>query len=366
MRAAIIVNSLRFGGAEVQTVELANNLSARGYDILLMSMDSETGVRERISPGVRVEIVDKKIYLDVRALFKIIRLLKEFQPQALLTVNSYSAMYGYLASIFTGRRFKLVSVQHTTLFQGIVDAIQNTYYTGIIKRMDRVVFVSGNQRLHWLKTFKIKPEKTVVIYNGIDIERFEGFRADRETIRAGLGIGPSEIVIGINANFRPEKKHEDMVDALEALRSEGYPVRLLFIGDGVRRKYLEKYISEKKLSEYVIITGFVQDVRPYLSCVDISALTSTAVETLSIAIIESMALGKPVLLSDIGGASELVDSGKNGLLYKAGNVGQLVDALKEMIDGNQLEAMGKNSADKARRLFNRINMTDKYAELLES
>lgn len=364
MKTVILISNLRFGGAEVQTVELANNLSAGGDEVLLMSMDADLSIRERVAPGVRIVVLWKKRYADPKVLKRLVGLLREFKPENFILVNSYPAMYGYLASLFTGRIFKMVNIQHTTLHKGFVDALQNMYYMPAVRRMDHVVFVSANQREHWIREYRISPEKAVVIHNGIDMSRFEGFKAETGTLRAGFGFAPGDVVVGINANLRPEKKHEDLIEALVILRSKGYPVKLLFIGDGVQRSYLEKIIWEKGVGSHVVITGFIQDIRSALSCVDISALTSTAVETLSIAIIESMAMVKPVVLSNIGGAAELVEDGQNGFLYEAGNVAQLAEAISKIIDGELFEEMGRKSFERAKKLFHTTGMVSKYVGLL--
>ena len=365
MKIAILISNLRFGGAEVQTVELANNLAASGNEILLMSMDNDLAIRERVAAGIEVVALGKRSYVDFRLFRKIIGLLRDFKPNCLLMVNTYPTMYGYLASFFSGRRFGMISIQHTTLFNGLVDELQNLYYMKMVNRMDRIVFVCNNQRDYWIRKYGINPRKSVVIYNGINVSRFEAFQTDAAKLRSQLGFSPTDIVIGVNANLRPEKKHEDLIDALKILQARGYPVKLLFIGDGVRRSFLERHIEARGLREDIVISGFVQDVRPYLYCVDISALSSVAVETLSIAIIESMALAKPIVISNIGGASELVEHGRNGFLYEAGNVGQLADAIAAIIDGKLFVQMGEKSLQKAKELFDTGNMTVKYTGILK-
>ena len=366
MKLAVMISNLRFGGAEVQTVELVNNLSARGDEVLLISMDQDLAIKERVASGIEIVVLGKRSYVDFRILIRLVRLLRKYRPECFIMVNSYPALYGYLASFFSGRSFKMIDIQHTTLFKGFADTLQNLYYMRILNRMDRIVFVSEKQMNHWITNYRINPQKASVIYNGIELSRFEGYQADVAAIRAELGFKPEDIVIGINANLRPEKKHEDMIEALQNLISQGYPVKLLLIGDGIRRSFLEKFAEEKGVAKHVYITGFVQDVRPYLSIVDIAALTSVAVETLSIAIIESMALAKPVVLSDIGGAGELVENGRNGFLYEAGNIGQLTEALKKIIDGGLFDSMGKVSFEKAKVLFDTVTMVDKYDGLLKN
>lgn len=366
MKVAIIINSLRIGGAEVQTVELANSLADRGFEILLLCIGKEIQIIERVSNKIKVVELNKKIYLDLKVLFKITKQLKEFKPQTVLMINSYSTMYGYIASFFTGRSFKMLAIQHTTLFSGMLDRLKNIVDLRIVNRMDGIVFVCNNQRLHWINNYGTNQNKAFVVYNGIDLERFKDFDSNPSLVREELGFKSNDIIIGLNANLRPEKKHEDIIDALGLLINEGYPVKLLIIGDGVRRNHIEEYIKAKEVGDKVIITGFLKDVRPYLSCLDISVLTSVAVETLSIAIIESMAMGKPVVLSDIGGAKELVDLGDNGYIYEAGNVKQLVEALKEIIDRKLFDSMGKKSSEKAEKLFSKNIMVDKYIELIKN
>ncbi|MFZ5987261.1 MAG: glycosyltransferase [Bacillota bacterium] len=361
---AVIVNSLRFGGAEVQTVELVNNLANRGYRVILLSLGSESEIIKRVCDKVEVVVLGKKHFLDLGVLRRLVSILKDFKLDVMFMTNSYSTLYGYLVQPFINKKYKKISVQHTTLIKGFVDRLKNFFYRKVINRMDSAVFVCNTQRNFWIQNYKIRPGISRVIYNGIDLERFIDFKADTLAVREQLGFSKDDIVIGINANLRPEKKHEDMIDALEVLTEEGYNIKLLFIGDGVRRSNIEEYINMKKLPDKIKITGFVQDVRPYLSCADISALTSVAVETFSIAILESMALGKPVVLSDIGGARELVDEGVNGYLYPAGNVDELVKAIKKIVDNNSFYSMGQKSKNKVITSFSKDVMVDRYIELI--
>ncbi|MCX7920933.1 MAG: glycosyltransferase family 4 protein [Clostridia bacterium] len=364
-RLALIMNSLRFGGAEVQTIELVNNLAKRDYEIVVFCLDSNTEIMKRISDNVEVVVLRKKFTIDPIAISQIVSRLRKFKPDSMILVNSYSMAYGYLVRFFLQRVPKMITIQHTTILISRFEEMKMVIYKRMMNCMDSVIFVCNNQKEYWVNKYSIDPQISQVIYNGIDLERFIGYQSDVGELRKSLGFSPKDIVIGINACLRPEKKHEDMIDALGMLVNAGYPVKLLFIGDGVRREFIEEYMKSKDLEDKVVITGFVQDVRPYLSCVDISALTSTAVETLSMAILESMAMGKTVVLSDIGGASELVDTGENGLLYKAGDVAELFRAIKYIIDNNLFNSMGIKSREKARMLFGKDVMVGRYIDVLK-
>lgn len=365
-RIAVITSTLKMGGAEIQTVELANSLKAKGFEVILISLDPVTEVKERVSSSIPVHILNKKRFLDFGMFRRLVRVLRVFRPQGMIMVNSYATMYGYFARLYTRQRVKMLTVQHTTLVTDFIDKLENHFYKRIFNRMDNVVFVCHTQKEHWVKEYGIKPDISRVVYNGIDLGRFTNFQGDAEKSRESMGFGSRDVVIGISANLRPEKKHEDLLEAASILIDKGYAIKVLFIGDGVRRPYIEEYIDAKNLREYVHITGLVGDVRPYLEVMDIVLLTSVAVETLSMAIIEAMAMAKPVVLSDIGGARELVEAGYNGFVYEAGNVPQLVEALRQIIDNKLYEEMGRKSRDKAVRLFGREAMVDGYIDILKA
>src|SRR5690606_38216679 len=145
-----------------------------------------------------------------------------------------------------------------------------------------------------------------------DTERFryEGAAA-RARIRRRLGIGEAEYVIGLCALLRPEKNHTQLVDALAMMARRGVPARALMIGDGVMRGAVLARAREAGLERQVTITGVQQDVRPWVSACDVMVLCSTAVETFSLAALESMALGRPLVHADLGGAREMIRPGWN-------------------------------------------------------
>jgi glycosyltransferase involved in cell wall biosynthesis len=364
-RLAFIMDSLCFGGAEIQTIDLVNNLAEQGCRILLFSMDSVDTLRHRIHPSAEVFVLKKRVYLDPGCLGKIVSELKGFQPEVLFLVNTYSMLYGYLAGFFLPGPVRKILIHHSTFLETALDRAKNILYKKIMNRMDRIVFVSHRQKDYWVSRYRINPEKSLVIYNGVDIKRFEEYGTDREAVLNRLGFPPSDIILGINACLAPEKRHEDLIDGLCLLLSEGYPVRLLIIGDGSRRGFIEEHICRRGVGDRVYITGFVEDVREYLACVDISVLASST-EALSMAAIESMAMSKPVVLTDVGGAQELVQSFENGMIYEPRNVTALCQALKYVIDNKLLEPMGRKSLAKAKTTFEKAEMIRNYISLFSS
>ena len=119
------------------------------------------------------------------------------------------------------------------------------------------------------------------------------------------------------------------------------------------------------LRDRVAFTGFVEDVRPYLKAADIAVLPSNAVETFSNAILEAMAMGKPIVASDIGGAAEQVSHGVNGLLFEPGNVEELASCIAGMCDPDRRLAAGRASRRIAVERFGLDRMVESYRQILE-
>jgi len=136
------------------------------------------------------------------------------------------------------------------------------------------------------------------------------------------------------------------------------------IGDGVTRPAIEARARSLDLEGDVVITGLQPDVRPYVAACDVVVLCSDAVETFSLAALEAMALGKPVVHSDIGGAAEMIRPGENGFLFPVGDTEALVDRLARLSDRAGRERMGRKARETIEARFSERVMVDRYERLL--
>src|SRR5205814_768683 len=112
------------------------------------------------------------------------------------------------------------------------------------------------------------------------------------------------------------------------------------------------------------VTGFREDVRPYLAACDVVYLYSLTTEALSLAAIEAMAMAKPLVHSQVGGATELIEPGRNGMLFPPGDTGALVECLSQLKDPDIRLAMGRSGRAKAEAAFDEGAMIDRYEQLL--
>ncbi len=368
-RIAAIMSNLGYGGAEIQSIELFNGLYEQGFSIMIVVLeDRRKDLEDRFHNGIKIVYVDRKGYADTAAVSRVAHLLKDYGTDCMVLVDSYPVLYGFLLKAFFRLDIPSIVILHNTVPTSFKRAVQNRMvYAWAVNRMDRIVFVCEKQWEYWRKRYGISRRKSLVIRNGIDIRHFEKYSLchGRAACRKMLNLPDTAHIFMMNTCLLPQKRHEHMIQALARLKSEGRNIFVVITGDGPRREYIEELSKKLGVNESLRITGFVRDVRPWIMASDVLVLTSTS-ETLSMAAIESMAMSKPVILSDTGGASEIVRHGVNGYLYPPGNIPRLTECLRDAVDSGCLRQMGHKSAGRAKKLFDRGRMVAEYASLIRA
>jgi len=365
MRLLFVTGSLVHGGAERHTITLLNRLAERGHDCHAAYVQDNPAQLERLSGAASIECLHAQRYLDLKALRRLGVLLSRIRPSAVVAANPYAMFYATLALRLAEVATPLMVTYHTTLLAGAKEWLQMLYYRPFFWSADCLVFVCEAQRRHWLRRL-VSAGSNRVIHNGIDPEHWRSPGTEARTrMRRVLGLADSDYAIGMCAVFRPEKNHLQLVEAIARLRSRGVPARALLIGDGPMRPAIEARARDLGVAGDVLIAGFHQDVRPLLAASDVVALPSTSVETFSLAALEAMALGRPVVLSEIGGAAEMVRPDENGFLFPAHDTPALVDSLAALADPAARERMGAAARATVEARFSERAMVDRYEGLLQ-
>lgn len=370
-----IVNSLSLGGAEKQVVTLLNHLDTSRFRLHLAYLKRG----ERLLPELNTAKLDELLCCDVnrgvepKALRQLRHLIRTRHIDAIVCTNTYSMLYGYLARLAGTRPGgarrgggsvpKLATVFHTTLLRTHKEKAQMLLYRRLFKRSDLLLYVCENQRDYW-RDRGLRAAADGVVHNGIDVEYFSDVQTpeQKQVVRQSLGFGPHDYVIGVCSSLRPEKAHGDLLRAVARLRSQELPAKVLFIGDGPEREALELLAVKLDLREHLRITGMQHDVRPFIGCCDVMTLVSHSIETFSLAALESMALARPLVMTDIGGASEQVLHGQNGFLFEPGNIDALAAHLSSLTSESLRAQMGAAARRRVRQLFTVDAMTAGFTE----
>jgi glycosyltransferase involved in cell wall biosynthesis len=292
------------------------------------------------------------------------RLIRAHSPQIVLAIEERPLLFSAISRRLAGSKAKLVSVIHKAYLRTRIEQAFHLLYRPIVTRVDAMVYVSQNQRKLW-EGRGFLPPRSVVIRNGVDPTRFspQAIKEWRVRTRAALGFEANDYVIGMCARFRPEKNHRQLVDALGVLRSRGHPVKALLIGDGPTRGAIERYSERSGLRECIVFVGHQEDVRRHMSAFDIGVLCSLY-EAAPVAALEMMSMGLPVVLSDVGGAAEIVLPGQTGFLFPVGDTIALASSIEELSDPMRRKGMGRAAAEFVAANFAVDQMLARYRAFL--
>lgn len=358
MRIAFITGSLVHGGAERQAITLANRMAERGHDCHAVYVKNDPSQLSRLNlpDHSTVRCLHAARYLDFSALSHLHALLERLAPDVVLATNPYAHLYASLARVGA----PIAVTLHSTYMRTTKEQLQMLAYRPAFWSAACAIFVCEKQRRHWLRR-GLFGRRNRVIYNGVDLEHWSPVNAT--PLRRVLGFAQDDYVIGLSAVLRPEKNPTQLVEAVARLLQRGIPARALFIGDGPERGAVEQKARSLNVADRVVISGFQQDVRPFLSACDVVTLTSFT-EAFSLAAIEAMALGRPVVHAEVGGAAEMIQPGHDGWLFPVNDTATLVERLSALADPVARSRMGENARATVEQRFSERAMVERYEETL--
>jgi len=192
-----------------------------------------------------------------------------------------------------------------------------------------------------------KPNKNLFLVHGVgvNLQQISNISSIGNKIREELGISDKDIVISCIAELISRKNHIFLLKAWDKITQNSNNVHLLLVGNGSCLKYIKQQVKLNLLPR-VYFLGYRKDVPQIIAKSDIVTLVSKH-EGLPRSIMEAMALGKPVVVSNVRGNRDLVKQGGNGFLVELGDVEGLSSSFKKLIDDAELRAnMGKVSLER--------------------
>jgi glycosyltransferase involved in cell wall biosynthesis len=311
--------SLCIGGAEKFLVSLVNKLDYTQFDCAIISYSENNPLAIKLNKEVKLKVFCRNSRFDIRPLLQSRKYINRFKPDLFFCLGFFSFFLIHLSNLFSLRKRNRIISYHTTIQRNRKDHLLMKVYSKLIRKSDKIISVCNKQIEYTAKHYKIDQSFFTTIYNGVDTDYWRPPNSLNESaqIRNLYGIPLDAKVIVKTAAFRPEKNHKAAVDAFNLLNKyEGNPVYLLFVGDGPLKAEIEEYVKTLHLTGKIIFTGNQDDVQPFYWAANIFTLTSNGVETFSIAALEALNTGLPCVLTDIGGANEMIENGVNGYLTK--------------------------------------------------
>lgn len=324
----LVLNAVKgWSGIGSHSIELALALKKRGHNAII-GCANEVNVKYHAEKlGLSLRDIRLKNLADIRAILKIIKVaLKEDIDVIVANLGKEYWPATFVAKLL---RLKIIVVRHQT------NRLKKITCWLIAKHVDRVVAVS-NDVTDALISGGVPTQKIDVVHNAVNLERFNPFSVDRDGVRKELGIGDDDIVVGTAGRLCPEKGVFELLRASHLLMQK-YPfVRLVFVGDGPSRTELEREAKRLLISDRVIFTGLRKDMERLYAAMDIFVLASTCREAFGMALIEAMAMVKPVIATAVGGIPEIISNETNGILIQPADETALADAVARLVNNNAL------------------------------
>jgi glycosyltransferase involved in cell wall biosynthesis len=346
-RVLFVINGLGRGGAERQLTLLASGLDRDRFEPVVATLEPggcHRGTLEKA--GVPVWTFHREGRFDTRFFFTLVKRVRGFDiVHAWLTPGLlFGLAAGRLArvpvlvgtergsSYETPRRLHHALVRaETRLLSGCAGVISNS-------RAGAALVASRG----------VPIARTHVVYNALAPE-WDRAAAPAHDVRARLGIAPTDLVISVVASLTPKKDHGNLLGALGRLAVRGIRPFVLFAGDGPLRDALIAEVRERSLETRVKFLGERPDVHALLLASDVAVLPSKEREGCSNFLLEAMALGVAVVATDVGGAREIIENEKTGILVPSRAPDQLALALERVLGDAALRAA---LGDRARRAVN--------------
>lgn len=344
-----VVLSLECGGLENIAIELASGLDDREFSSSICCINKHGELADMAGQrGIKLFCLDKKAGFSMYTIIKLAWLLKREKIHIVHSHNPGAMIYAAIAA----RIARIPVVINTRHGRNI--KIVNRYVWAM---NDSIVSISKDAQNRLLEYNHINPKLARVIYNGIKIHVPE---SKRKQIK---GIAEGDMVVATVGRLVPDKDYFTLLDAFAQTIKIFKNAKLLFVGDGVLRQELESYCADLGLKNNVIFLGFRQDVAELLGCADIFVLSSLT-EGISLALLEAMSAGLPVVATDVGGNPEVVANGDSGFLVPARNPEMMAEKIATLLLNSGLaHSMGETGRHIVETSFSLERMLNDYKDL---
>jgi glycosyltransferase involved in cell wall biosynthesis len=342
-----IITRMNIGGATIHVIDLCHQLKNE-YEIILVAGKIEPHESDMSyyadKHGISVHYLknmsrELRFPADIMALWELYLFIKKEKPNIVHTHTAKAGTLGRLAAWLAGVP-QIYHTFHGNIFRGYFSKFKTKVFVLIEKCLTRIstkiIAISEKQKQELADLGIARANKIDVIHLGFDFSHVLASEADRYKFRNTYNIPQDALCIAIIGRITAIKNHRLYLDIAEKLLNANHQLSTHFyfpiIGDGDLKEEIEKEILDRGICKNVFITGFIKDLKPIYADIDMTLITSHN-EGTPVALIESMANGKIILSTNVGGVSDFVENGVNGFYFDEPNADLFVDKIFEIIEG---------------------------------
>lgn len=322
-----VITGLGLGGAEKQLCLLADEMTQRGHDVLIISLNGEVIVTPNNKNIKIVKLNMRKNFSGlIAAIFKLSKIITNFNPEIVHAHMFHANVIARLAKLITPKKIKLVCTAHSKNEGGLARMLVYRFTDFLC---DITTNVSNEALEAFIEQKAFKKSKSLAVYNGIDTHYFNYNATIRQVVRDKLKIDDSSILILSVGRLTEAKDYPNLLNAVKIL-PEKY--KLVIIGEGVERHNIEKLIVDLHLEQRVKLLGGIMDVVDYYSACDIY-VSSSRWEGFGLVVAEAMSCQRLVTATDAGGVAEVV--GDSNFIVPISDSKMLAEKITDIMSYNE-------------------------------
>jgi len=366
LSVALLVNDLRMGGAERQLVELAKGLDKARFRVLVVTLYSGQPLEKELrdADGVTLISLERSGKYDFRTVLRLASLLRRERVDIVQPFLTPATFFGLAAALLARTPVKIATERCGLRLNTHLGNRAYRFAEDRLTRFADAVVPNSEAGREYVLSRGIPDRNVRVVYNGVSPDRADVAPGEAEAVREALGVGPEGKLAGIVASLQPAKDHETFLQAAAIVRRSLPDARFAIVGDGPLRDALEQRSRELGLDSCTTFAGPQLRVAPYIAAFDVAVLSSCDHEGCSNFLLEAMALGRPLVATDIGGNRELFTSGGAGFLVPAGEPDAMAAAIVGVLQHAEAAArMSRESLATFSARFTLGGMVRAYEEL---
>ena len=376
LRVGYYLNSNAVGGLERHVLTLIERL--RGIHHIEVFCDDVPGAESFCEDLATIDISPRMMRAHAGSTRGVVGPMMAGLPVALAALNVFKAarldlihfhagqlglMYApVMAACAAGIATRILTL-HNPIFRH--SRFRRSVDAWMLRRFSRIVTVSSYTKRELVQKKDVSPERISVIPNGVELAEFEALLTRRQAL-AELGFPENTTAVGLVGRLHHLKGADFLIEAIPRVLAAKPDVKFVLIGTGPEEQSLRELAEKRHVSGAVRFAGYRRDARRLMPAFETVVLPSRD-EAQPFTLLEAMACRKPVVAADVGGVPEVVAHGVTGLLYPAGNIDALAEALLTLLnDGARRQAMGEAGRQRVADRFSRQRMLRETAALYEA
>lgn len=359
-----VIGGGEFGGAEKHILNLAGAADPRAVEFTVCCLFSAPFADIASRAGINAMAVPMRHKADFGVVGKLAGVIRGGGFDLVHTHGVRANLLGRLAARLADKK-RIITTVHSLLekdYPGVVSRLANSWAERATRGLtDHFIAVSRGLKDR-LVSGGVPADGVTVIYNGISLEEIRPCK-EPGAVRKKMGFLPETPLVGIVARLHAVKGHSYFLEAAREVLLQRPDVRFLIVGDGPYRPALEKLAGNLGINGQVVFTGFVDDVYSLMADLDLLVISSLW-EGFGLTAVEAMALGVPVVATEVGGLPEVVLHGETGLLVPPANPAALARSIVWMLDHpGEASSMAEKGGKIVREKFTSTVMARRTEEL---